>query len=109
MKIESALIAKYDVYLKDKYRPPSKGGNTGAWHQHVMQINGETYSFLARGARKWVFAKDQVSFEWEWDASNRYRNVKVETLVTRDRHGNVVERGDRSSKPWRIAETRLPA
>lgn len=54
MKVESAKIEKYAAYLKDKYRPPSRGGNTGAWHQHVMTIEGETYSFLARGARKWV-------------------------------------------------------
>jgi hypothetical protein len=52
MRIEKAIVEHYAAYLKDKYRPPSRGGNTRAWHQHVLRINGETYAFLALGARK---------------------------------------------------------
>lgn len=108
MRVEAAIVEHYGTYLKDKYRPPSKGGNTGAWHQHVMTIGKEKYSFLARGARKWVFATDRVSFDWEWDESRQYRNVKPETVVTSDKNGAPITRGDRSWKPWRTAEARMP-
>lgn len=109
MNTENAVVQSYGAYPKDKSRPPSRGGNTGAWHQHVLTIDGETYSFLARGARKWVFASDRVSFEWDWDESRRYRNIVPASLTTVDRHGRSVRRGDRTSKPWRTAEARLPA
>lgn len=67
MRVENAKVEKYRTFLKDKYRPPSKGGNTGAWHLHVLQVNGESYSFLNAGSQKFVFKNDTVSFEWEWD------------------------------------------
>lgn len=109
MKVEFAAPEHYGAYLKDKSRPPSRGGNTRAWHQHVLTIGGERYSFLALGARKWVFAGDTVSFDWEFDSSGKYRNVVLETFVTLDRNGKRCVRGDRGAKRWRTAETRLPA
>jgi hypothetical protein len=109
MRVENAVVEKYGAYLKDKYRPPSQGGNTRAWHQHVLTIEGRTYSFLALGARKWVYSGDVLSFDWEWDESQRYRNILADTIKTRDKYGNVIVRGERSSKPWRTATTRLPA
>lgn len=109
MRIDNAPVEHYGAYLKDKYRPPSRGGNTGAWHQHVLTIRGEKYSFLARGSRKWVFASDLVSFEWDWDETKKYRNIKAESLITKDKNGKLVLRGDRSWKPWRTADTRMPA
>ena len=109
MQIEFARVEHYGSYLKDKYRPPSKGGNTGAWHQHVLTIGGEKYSFLARGSRKWVFATDLVSFDWDWDESKQYRNANPETIVTKNAAGALVLRGERTTKPWRTAETRMPA
>lgn len=109
MKILSKSCESYQTFLKDKYRPPSQGGNTRAWHQHVLTIDGEKYSFLALGAQKWVFANDTVSFDWEWDKTERYRNVLVKSLVTKAKHGNPVVRGNRGSKSWRTAEARMPA
>ena len=109
MNVENAEVQSYGAYLKDKSRPPSKGGNTSAWHQHVLRIEGEAYSFLARGARKWVFASDRVSFEWDWDETKKYRNINPASMTTVDRQGAPVRRGDRTSKPWRTAATRTPA
>lgn len=109
MRLENTKVEKYSALLKDKYRPPSRGGNTRAWHQHVLTIAGKTYSFLALGSRRWVFVGDIVSFEWQWDESNRYRNVIPETVVTRSKSGAVVVRGHRGSKPWRTANARMPA
>jgi hypothetical protein len=74
----------------------------------VLKIHGEYYSFLALGAKKWVYASDTVSFDWECDASERYRNVLPETLVARDKNGEVVVRGHRGAKRWRTATTRAP-
>ena len=109
MRIEDASVESYGAYLKDKYRPPSKGGNTRAWHQHVLTISGKRYSFLALGARKWVYVGDTVSFEWEWDETQRYRNINTDTVVVKNKNGNQVTRGIRGSKRWRTASARLPA
>lgn len=108
MRIEKTKLDGYKAFLKDKHRPPSKGGNTRAWHQHVLTIGEDKYSFLALGSKRWVFKNDLVSFDWDWDDSRKYRNIKPETLQTWDRNGKEVTRGERGSKPWRFAETRLP-
>jgi hypothetical protein len=107
--VENARVSKYFAILKDKHRPPSKGGNTQARHLHVITIDGLTYSFLAAGARKWVFSSDTVSFEWQWDASGQYRNIIPETMKTIDKNGNVVSRGNFDWKPLRTADARMPA
>lgn len=101
-------VENYRAILKDKYRPPSKGGNTRAWHQHSFEIDGERYSFLALGKKRWIFANDTVTFKWAWDESGQYRNVDRATIQAIDKNGNKVERGERGDKPWRTADTRLP-
>ena len=109
MLVERTSIQNYRATLKDMYRPPSRGGNTRAWHQHVITIDGTQYSFLALGAKRWVYASDTVSFEWEWDSSRTYRNIKTETLQAWTKAGSPVARGERGTKKWRTAVTRLPA
>lgn len=108
MRIEKAEIELYGVYLKDKSRPPSRGGNKRAWHQHVMTIGGETYSFLAAWSGKFVFKGETVSFEWEWDDTQKYRNADIVTVVAVNKEGNEKRRGERGGKPWRTANTRPP-
>ena len=105
MRIERKQVQHYGAYLKDKHRPPSRGGNTKAWHQHVLTIDGEKYSFLALGARKWAFLKDIVTFDWNLDSSGAYRNVDPDTFEALDQHGNYVARGNRDKKKWRTATT----
>ena len=63
MRVERATVQNYRTVLTDKYRPPSKGGNTRAWHRHSLTINDESYSFWALGAKRWVYASDTVTFE----------------------------------------------
>jgi hypothetical protein len=108
MRIEDRPIENYTTYLNEPYRPPSRGGNTGAWHQHAIKIDGERYSFEALGSKKWVFARDTVSFDWEWDASGKYRNILDATIQVRDKAGKPVTRGERGSKPRRTASSRAP-
>ena len=108
MQVEKAKFEVYKAFLKDKTRPPSRGGNTRAWHQHCLTIGGEVYSFLALGSKQWVFKDDTVSFEWDWDNTGKYRNIKSETIQTWDKNGQLVVRGERGTKPWRTADTRLP-
>jgi hypothetical protein len=107
-RIENAKVQKYQAFLQDKSRPPSKGGNTQARHLHVITIDGLTYSFRAAGGRKWVFSSDTVSFDWEWDASQKYRNIAPASVRTVDKKGNSVSRGDFDWKPLRTADARLP-
>ncbi len=108
--VEASAITDYQVFLAEPSRPPSKGGNTAALHRHVIAIDGARYSFLALGARKWVFAGDTVAFEWSFDSTGTYRNIAKDTLCTWDRKGAAVVRGNRGWKTQlRTAPTRLPA
>lgn len=107
MKIENAKIEDYQKYLQEKSRPPSKGGNTKALHSHVLVIDGKKYSFLALGSQQWVFKTDLVSFEYE--LNGQYRNIDKETLITIDKTGSKVVRGNRVvKKQLRTADTRMP-
>ncbi|NHO40333.1 hypothetical protein GOB80_11705 [Acetobacter ghanensis] len=109
MRVERSKFQSYDVYLKDKSRPPSRGGNCRAWHQHVITIDGEKYSFLAAWSGKFVYRNETISFNWECDKSGKYRNVDVTSVVACSKAGNEIIRGDRSGKKWRTADNRLPA
>jgi hypothetical protein len=107
VKIEKAKIEDYQKYLKEKSRPPSKGGNTKALHSHVLVIDGEKYSFFAQGSQQWVFKTDLVSFDYE--LTGQYKSIKKETLVTIDKSGEKVVRGNRGfKKKLRTADTRMP-
>ncbi len=109
-RVENVVVGdNYSTSLKEYGRPPSRGGNTRAWHQHVVVIEGETYSWLGLGAKKWIYATDTVSFAWSWDKSGRYRNVDRDTIAVRDKAGNPVVRGERGAKTWRSAPNKLPA
>lgn len=107
-KVVDAKFESYFANLVEPYRPPSRGGNTKAHHQHAIIIGGERYSFLALGSRKWAYITDTVSFDWEWDGSKKHRNIKPETFVAKDKGGNVMIRGHRDTKKWRTASTRMP-
>lgn len=106
-KVEDKKINAYQKYLQENSRPPSRGGNTKALHSHVLEIDGEKYSFLALGSQQWVFKSDTVSFEYE--IKDGYKNIDKETILTIDRHGHLIVRGNRSFKSQlRTATTRLP-
>lgn len=106
-EIRDAKIEDYFTVLKEKSRPPSKGGNTKALHAHYIKIDGKIYSFLAFGSKQWVYKTDRVSFEFEM--KGEYRNILRETICTTDGNGDVVIRGLRGfSKELRTADTRLP-
>jgi len=107
-KIEGKKINAYEKYLRENSRPPSKGGNTKALHSHILEIDGENYSFLALGSQQWVFKSDTVSFEYE--VNDGYKNIDKETIVTIDRNGQPIIRGNRGFKPkLRTADSREPA
>lgn len=95
-RITDAQIDAYNIYLHEPHRPPSRGGNTGALHQHVIHIAGERYSFMALGSQRWVFKSDRVSFDYEFNGP--YRNILKNTLMTVDAHGKPIVRGNRGFK-----------
>ena len=107
LKVENQKIQKYSTALREQYRPPSRGGNTGARHSHYLTINGETYSFLAFGSQQWVFKSDTVSFEYE--IKGEYKNILSGTIRTVSASGQPVVRGNRGSKKLRTAPPRMPA
>jgi hypothetical protein len=107
--IARTAVEAYTFKLVEPSRPPSKGGNTRAQHRHAIKVRGVWYSWFALGAQKWVFVNDEVSFSWEWDRTQQYRNLVPESLQTWDKAGNLVNRGLRGTKPkLRTALTRLP-
>jgi hypothetical protein len=107
---ERAAWEAYTTILLEPSRPPSRGGNTSALHQHRLTNDGQVFSFRARGARTWVFKNDLVSSDWDWDATMQYRNIIPETLMTFDKSGVEVKRADRRAKPkLRTAVTRMRA
>ena len=107
-RINASPIDDYQLYLRENSRPPSKGGNTGALHAHVITINLETYSFLALGSQKWVFKSDLVSFDYEKNGG--YKNIIKESILTLYKSGLEVVRGNRGIKAkLRTAQTRMPA
>lgn len=107
IKVEHKQINAYKKYLVENSRPPSKGGNTAALHSHVLEIDGEKYSFLALGSQQWVFKSDTVSFEYE--LKDGYKNIALETIATMDSHGKHVVRGNRGFKSkLRTTVTRMP-
>ena len=108
MRVEGASIETYFSRLVENSRPPSRGGNMAAWHRHVLTIGGDAYSFLAAHAGKFVYKGETVSFDWDWDESQRYRNVDVASLVAYKPDGSPVVRGNRASKTWRTAATKAP-
>lgn len=106
-QVTNKKIDDYKVFLREKYRPPSKGGNTSALHSHVLYIDGEKYSFLALGSQQWVYKSDTVSFKFE--IKNDYKNILRETLVVIDSSGNHVLRGNRGYKTQlRTSDARMP-
>lgn len=107
-KVTEATVDGYFAGLAERYRPPSRGGNTRAWHSHTLVIGEERYGFLALGKRKWVFVGDRVSFEWKWSDCKKYRNVNALTVSTVDKAGHAVIRGERGVKKWRTAPNPLP-
>ena len=94
--IENKKIEKYTKTLLEKYRPPSRKGNTGALHMHILTIDGIKYSFKALGYKQWVFKSDKISFNYV--DNNGYRNILIDSIKTIDKNGNIVIRGNRETK-----------
>lgn len=116
-KTEEIMIANVviDEYaapqLKEPSRPPSKGGNTAALHRHAFRIGENWYSFLAAGAKKWIFKGDRVEFRYYQITKHgeSYNNVIPESIRTVDKNGAPVTRGGGFyTKKIRVSGNRLP-
>jgi hypothetical protein len=108
MRVERNAFEDYAAHLMDKHRPPSKGGNTRAWHRHVLTVNGERYSFLALGSKRWAYVEDTIGFEWSFDPSGRYGKIDRGSIQTWAKDGTPVKCGEPGAKPWRTAAARMP-
>lgn len=107
-RVELRPFEAYTTVLIEPGRPPSKGGNTRALHSHRLTIDGEHYSLLALGTKRWVFKTDVVSFDFI-TATEGYRNILKQSLRTFDKNGKAVPRGDRGAKSkLRTAQARAP-
>jgi hypothetical protein len=105
--LDNVQFEKYEKFLKEKSRPPSRGGNTNALHSHILTIDGEKYSFLSPGSQQWAFKSDSISFEYE--INDGYKNIIKETFSVKTKAGKPVVRGNHGFKPkLRTASSRLP-
>ena len=105
---ENVTVTDYRAFLFEPGRPPSKGGNTSALHQHAFFVDGVRYSFFARGSRMFIYQGDTVSFDYHVTPEG-YHNVIKRSIVTRDAKGKTVIRGDRRNKTvLRTAPARMP-
>jgi len=105
--IDLSKVDEYTTILIEKYRSPSKGGNTSALHSHRLVIEGKEYFFKARGAKKWVYKTDKCIFAWYLE--NDRNQILKETLEAYDKNKKFVARGDRRAKNvLRTADQRLP-
>ncbi len=108
-QIESAQIQDYLLFLVEKHRPPSKGGNTSALHAHALVIGGVKYRFIALGSQQWVHKADRVWFHYRTDEQG-YHRVFKSTLRVVDKDGRPQQRGNRGfKKTLRTAVSRMPA
>lgn len=106
-KVENRHFQDYRVYLFEKSRPPSRGGNTKALHTHVLTIDGERYSFFSLGSQQWAYKSDLLSFEYE--ITDGFKNILKETFVTVTKAGAAAVRGNRGFKAQlRSSDARLP-
>jgi hypothetical protein len=106
-KVIDKKIENYSKYLKEKSRPPSRGGNTNALHAHYLVIDGKGYSFLALGSQQWAFKTDLVSFGYEINGT--YMNIIVNTFKAIDKNGFEVVRGNHGFKrQLRTSDPRMP-
>lgn len=107
-KIEGKRFEKYDMFLAEPHRPPSKGGNTTALHAHVLTIEGERYSFHALGSQQWAYKTDSISFQFE--VKDGYKNILKDTFAAFTKNGEPIVRGNRGFKSkLRTASSRMPA
>nr|DAZ31452.1 MAG TPA: hypothetical protein [Caudoviricetes sp.] len=105
--VSNKKISSYEKILTEKSRPPSKGGNSKARHTHIITIDGERFSFIAFDSKQWIFKTDTVNFEYE--NNNGYKNIIPQSIVTTDKDGKRIVRGNRGyTKKLRTADTRLP-
>lgn len=89
MKIENKKIESYDLYLKERNKS-SKIKKSQARHSHVIMIEGQKYSFIARGNKQRVYKTDSISFEFQ--VKNGHNNIDKSTIVTHDENGEIVQR-----------------
>ena len=97
-RIDGRVVSDYKVFLHEPSRPPGRGGNTTALHRHVLTIDGNDYGFFARGAQKWAFKHDLVSFAFESEEKNgkTYFNIETASFSAVDGKGHPVIRGNRT-------------
>lgn len=107
-EVREATLESYRTFLKEESRPPSQGGNSRAWHRHVLTVDGETYAFLAADSWQWAHKGERVSFQWAWDESGHHRNILPQTFLAVKASGEVLFRGNRQPKKWRTAKARTP-
>lgn len=97
--VSNAKISEYRTRPVERTKPGS-GDSAKILHSHTIVVGGEEYTFLAKGHRKWAFKTDTISFDYNSKMLNgkTYNNIVKSSLVTYNKEGEEVIRGDRSYK-----------
>jgi hypothetical protein len=90
--------AKIEDYFVRPYEPGKGGSGDSAkrLHIHSIVIDGAKFSFFAIGHEQWIHKSDTVSFDFEVKGS--FNNVQRDTVVVKDKDGQIISRGDHRFK-----------
>ena len=99
MLLENVKITDYTTRAVER-RKGGSGDSAKILHSHTFRVKGVPYTFLAKGHTQWIFKTDTVTFEYyEKEVNGRiYKNLVKSSLITVDKTGEEVVRGDRSFK-----------
>jgi hypothetical protein len=93
----AASFSQYKVW------PMASNNVPGRLCSHSLEVDGEWYSFLANGSKKWAYKKDRVSFKWRWKLDSSwmdkgvwppkyYRTITKSSFKALDSEGGVINR-----------------
>ena len=99
MLLKNVKITDYRTRAMER-RKGGSGDSAKILHSHSFMVDGIEYTFLAKGHTQWIFKTDTVTFEYYTNEvkGRVYNNLVKSSLVTKDKNGETVIRGDRSYK-----------
>jgi hypothetical protein len=86
--VNDAQITEYKTF------PAGHRKNAKAKYAHSFTIEGERYSFFARGWEHLAFVTDRIWFNWKGDLSGQYRNILPDSIRLVDKEGKRRRRGN---------------
>jgi hypothetical protein len=98
IEVKDARVESYAVSLSEYVSPPATGSKPDALHLHSLQIDGENYTFHARGRERMIASDETVDFRYVLTSEGR-RMVLNHTISALDATRNQRFPADRRQRP----------